>query len=461
MDFKHKVRLFLYAQSVCTGVMIFGYNQGVFNPTYLPVATALNWGTQKVYLYGIFQGMYPMGAIIGSSIASSIWSKYGRRMAMLCISVLFFCGGILSSANYEAPFGMGRIISGTAGGMAVSIAPSYIMEFCPLIYKRYVGLLIQLNISFGIFLSYLLGIGLPATATTSIMNHWWQFMFLFPSILAILLFILFKFVCRYDSPAYYLTIGDEKMSREAVAYVVGDATDNSALELNNQVENPIESIIPSYKELFFTRKYFYMFRIVVILQVLEQLTATPSITAYSTKIFNSITTNITLARQLTMYVGLGKFVATFFSFALMRFLGRKTVLIIGLFGIMVFHLIFSLILEEAPNASPYIPMFIIMLDLAMYTCAYGPVLYVYLGESLIHKFLPVGSFTKFSINLIINFVFPIAQTDYGNAVVFFFFAICMAVGGIYAIIDLTETRGKTREEILAEFMGTKKVSTLE
>ena len=37
----------------------------------------------------------------------------------------------------------------------------------------------------------------------------------------------------------------------------------------------------------------------------------------------------------------------------------------------------------------------------------------------------------------------------------------MAVGGIYAIIDLTETRGKTREEILAEFMGTKKVSTLE
>ena len=424
------------------GTMIFGYSIGVLNPSYKNVSNALNWGSEETLYLSIFQACLPIGCIIGSMTASQIWNKFGRRSVAFCISAITLAASILCCIPYNASFGMGRVLSGVASGMGLSLAPVFIMEISPASIRAKIGTLIQLNITFGLMLSYFLGVPLPIGSTTSVMQYWWQFMYFFPVFMAGYMYVSFKFVFTHDTPTYYSAIGEDEKAKLATEFIFGYHTDSLIMSKNNQAERAL----PKLSELMCSRVYRNMLRVAIFLPVLEQLSGINAINFYSTKILYDVSGDIFMSRILTSGLGLVKFSTTFLFFILIRKYGRRVLLIGSMIMMGTFCALFGLLTSIA-NYSIYPSTIALFLYIVVYTCAYGSLLWIYIGESVDQQLVSIGVAIKFLLMLTVTFSFPFATEVFGIPVVFYFFAVSMAAGSIYGKFDLIETKGKSREEI--------------
>ena len=60
---------------------------------------------------------------------------------------------------------------------------------------------------------------------------------------------------------------------------------------------------------------------------------------------------------------------------------------------------------------------------------------------------------NFIANIIVLLVFPYAVDAFGFAPTFYFFSCCMALGAVYATVDLFETKNMNLQEIELKVFG--------
>ena len=84
--------------------------------------------------------------------------------------------------------------------MGVSIPPLYINEIVPTEIKGSLGSLVQFQITFGIFASYLLCIMLPVYNLDSEDNYLWIIVFGFPIIPSLIQLFIYRFIFVTDTP---------------------------------------------------------------------------------------------------------------------------------------------------------------------------------------------------------------------------------------------------------------------
>ena len=447
MDQLHSRRVWLYAQSISFGPMIFGYNLGVLNPSYKNVSKALSWGDNESLYLGLFQAMYAIGCMIGAMLSGSLWNRYGRRFTIFILVGACIIGGTLCCIPNNPSFGLGRIFSGIAGGMGLGLSQVFIMEISPSSMRAKTGSLIQINVSLGMAIAFCLGIPLPVGPTSSLLQHWWQFMYFFQIFMGLYLMLIFKFYYIYDSPTYYAIKGDNDRAILAYEFITGNSSPSLMMGTRVVEDKPTTKII-KFSELTCSKTYRVMLRIAIILSMLEQLCGVSAVVSYSTKILYEISGDIYISRILTSALGVIKVFSSFLVFPLIRNFGRKTLIVGSVLTLGVLDFIFGLITSVA-NYSIYPPSVILALHIITYTSSFGPLVYVYLGESIVQQLIPFGSSTKSILLLVITFTFPIATDAFGISIAFYFFAACMLAGCFYLKFELIETKGKSREEIQA------------
>ncbi|KAK6149660.1 hypothetical protein DH2020_017185 [Rehmannia glutinosa] len=114
---------------------------------------------KHTWLQETIVSMAVAGAIVGAGLGGLISDKYGRRISILLADILFFIGAIVMAASV-APWMiiLGRIFVGLGVGMASMTSPLYISEASP---ARIRGALVSTNgllITGGQFLSYLINL---------------------------------------------------------------------------------------------------------------------------------------------------------------------------------------------------------------------------------------------------------------------------------------------------------------
>lgn len=437
-------RIWFFSLNISLGVWIFGYNLGVLNPSYQEVSHALNWGSNENFYLSLFQTLLPIGCIIGSLSTSYIANTWGRRKCVFTLSGFTILGSLISIFPYNATFGIGRIFSGIASGMGLSLAPFYIVEICPSKMKATVGSLIHLNLALGLGLSYCLGIALPTHKTSSIMKHWWQFMYLFPSFIAVYILYVFKYVHKLDTAKFYTLTLDFDKAQAALEYTFGEASNPSLLQKINIEED--KNVLTPYKELLCTKKYRLMLTVSIVLPMLEQLCGINAATFYSTKILYDVSGDIFISRVLTACIGISKFFATFGIFFLVKHLGRRTILIYSLLAMGLLCVAFALF-SSVLNFGVYASTIVLGLHVVVYTSSFAAILWVYIGESVDQKLVPVAVCSKFSFLCLITFSFPLMVQLLGIDYVFYFFAFCSCVGFVWGKLSLVETKGLSKVEI--------------
>jgi MFS transporter, SP family, arabinose:H+ symporter len=344
---------------------------------------------------------------------------------------------------------IGRFLSGIVAGVGVSIPPLFINETVPVEIRGKLGSLIQFQVTFGIFVSFLLCIMLPVYRFDSSTNYLWIFVYGFPIVPATIQLILLYTVFPFDSAKYLAKAGNEKDLSKLLTIVYGPSHEHAKASLLAEVEKLKESEEshhdPSFQELFASKRYRKPLLVGCGLSLLQQFCGINTFIYYSSTIYEQIQGNKNFANMFTSALGFVNMAATVICVLNIEKYGRKLLLMQGCIGMGVCHLclsLFNLLDVTAAGSLPFMLLFVVFFESSL-----GPVLWIYCGDTLTDRGVGLAVAMNWVGTIIITACFGFYAEFIGIGYAFLTFAAICFFGFFYVFVFIKETKGKTRDEI--------------
>jgi sugar porter (SP) family MFS transporter len=139
--------------------------------------------------------------------------------------------------------------------------------------------------------------------------------------------------------------------------------------------------------------------------------------------------------------------------------GRRPLLIVGLIGMTVSLILLGLVFATGGSggAAGLLATVCLALYIACFAISLGPVFWLMISEiyplSIRGKAMSVASLANWGSNWLVALTFPVLLATLGGAGSFWLFAAMGIVAWFFVYFRVPETKGKTLEEIEAEFRG--------
>lgn len=174
---KYVIR-FIVLVAALTG-FLFGFDTGVISGAILFISNSFHLSNLQ---NGMVVSSVLLGAFIGAVLSGKLADLLGRRQLLLITAVIFALGAFGSSVAHTLLFLIvSRIVVGLAVGISSFVAPLYVAEISPTLYRgTFVGLN-QLFVSIGVLAAFIIDYFLAGSAS-------WRLMFEMGIIPAALLF---------------------------------------------------------------------------------------------------------------------------------------------------------------------------------------------------------------------------------------------------------------------------------
>ncbi len=278
----------------------------------------------------------------------------------------------------------------------------------------------------------------------------WRWMFGAVTIPGLLLFLA-MFVVP-ESPRWLAKNGRDAQARDVLSKVGGDAFAQRELsEIQATLVNEIQRV--DFGELLAPR----MRKILVLgvaLAVLQQCCGINCIFYYADKIFaaagsapNDILWNVVVMGT----VNLG---FTLLAIAAVDRVGRKILMLLGSAGLAILFALLGAAFCGGVTGSPILAL--ILAAMACYCCTLAPITWVILSEIFPNRIrgaaMSVSVFSLWAACFAMAQLFPIISEKIALWGSFFGFSAICALGFLYVLIRLPETKGKTLEEIERELV---------
>ncbi|XP_073150962.1 inositol transporter 4-like [Henckelia pumila] len=347
------------AFSAGIGGLLFGYDTGVISGALLYIRDEYPSVKSQTWLQETIVSTAVAGAIFGAAFGGMINDKYGRKKSILLADFLFLIGAIIMAAAV-GPWMIiiGRILVGLGVGMASMTAPLYISEASP---ARIRGALVSTNgllITGGQFLAYLINLAFTNTHGT------WRWMLGVAGVPAVVQIILM--MSLPESPRWLYRQGKVKEARAILEKIyppheVEDETNalQSSIEAEKAEEEVIgKGILSKLKNVWrndVVRRGLYAG---ITVQVAQQFVGINTVMYYSPTIvqlagFASNKTALALSLITSGLNAIGSIV----SMAFVDRFGRRRLMIISMFGIIICLVTLSVLFYEASEHSPRISTF--------------------------------------------------------------------------------------------------------
>ncbi|XP_044466158.1 probable inositol transporter 2 [Mangifera indica] len=347
--------VFRLAFSAGIGGLLFGYDTGVISGALLYIRDDFKSVDRKTVLQESIVSTAVAGAIIGAAIGGWMNNHYGRRSAILIADFLFFIGAVIMAlAPNPAAIIIGRVFVGLGVGMASMTAPLYISEASP---AKIRGTLVSTNgflITGGQFLSYLINLALTKAPGT------WRWMLGVAGIPALVQFILMLLLP--ESPRWLYRKGREEEAKAILMKIYpAREVETEIQELKESTEKEIQEEGSSEKinliKLLKTKTVRRGLTAGVGLQVFQQFVGINTVMYYSPTIVQlaGIASNQTALLLSLVTAGLnacGSIVSIYF----IDRTGRKKLLIISLFGVIISLGLLSAVFHETTSHSPMVSL---------------------------------------------------------------------------------------------------------
>jgi sugar porter (SP) family MFS transporter len=206
----------------------------------------------------------------------------------------------------------------------------------------------------------------------------------------------------------------------------------------------------------FVKAYRFPIMIAFLIAAFNQLAGINAIMIYAPRVFEmaGFGTNASLLQSIS--VGATNLVFTFVALFLIDKYGRRTLLMAGSVGMVIFLglLSKSFFTNNYSDFGGYGVMIYLMGFIAFFAFSQGAVLWVVISEIFPNKVRSkgqaLGSFTHWIFAAALIWGFPVINDTVGGGISFGFFAVMMVLHFFFAWKVLPETKGKSLEEIQQE-----------
>ena len=473
-----KINIYFVTIVITLGGLLFGFDTGVINGTQFYFS---KYFELTGWLKGFIVSSALLGALAGAAFAGIISKEIGRKMSLIVSAVLFSISAWGSGLPEMLPESISlmvffRILGGIAIGMASMNAPMYIAEISPADKRGTLVTYYQMAVVIGFFVvfltTYFIGNGLSEEEN---INIGWRYMFWSELIPALLFFVLLFMVPR--SPRWLMIKGREEEAMGVLTSIHGkEMADREFVEIkeNIQMEGKVK------KASIFQKSMFPIVVIGTVLSILQQFTGINAVLYYGADIFEQALgfgKEDILAQQILLATV--NLLFTFIAMFTVDKLGRKPLLIIGGFGMLVGFLMmgFTLYLSDYSQVNSagmptinstegIISLVGILLFIGSFAMSMGPIVWVLLSEIFPNKIrsaaMAVAVAAQWLANYFVSQTFPIVVDSdanklvmdggtWNNSLPYFIFSGFIIFIIFFSWKFIPETKGKTLEEMEAIF----------
>ncbi|HRE51843.1 MAG TPA: sugar porter family MFS transporter [Flavitalea sp.] len=382
-----------------------------------------------------------IGTVIGSFFAGPPAQRYGRKKTLIFIAILYLLSALgCATVSVWFFFVLFRFIGGLAVGASSVVGPMYISEIAPPHLRGRLAGSFQLNIVIGVFIAFLSNF-----LFLNIGEDSWRWMLGVMAIPSLLFWALLRTIP--ESPRWLILKGREK---EAIPVLqrLGE-TDVT------RVIAEIRESVSQHTEKLFQKKYAKPIFYAILLAVFNQLSGINAILYYAPRIFEMAGFDRENAYLQPVFIGLANLIFTMLAMSVIDKLGRKTLLLIGSVGMIVFLGLTAHAFSAEVSGNRLVIVYLIGF-IGFFAFSQGAVIWVFLSEifpnSVRSKGGSLGSFTHWIMAALISWTFPmiVEGSANGGMYSFLFYSVMMALQLFFVWKWLPETKGRSLETIQKE-----------
>ncbi|MCP8900062.1 sugar porter family MFS transporter [Gilvimarinus xylanilyticus] len=508
---------FRLAIVVALGGFLYGFDASIISGAITSIAADFALSDWQM---GLVVAAPTAAGIIAGGSAGPLSDRFGRKPVLLLIAILYtVSAGFSALAPDFFTITLARFIGGLGFG-SLSLAPIYIAEISHPSQRGRMVSINQLNIVVGFSAAYFANYVLLQTAssgadwvdTIGLDSHTWRWMLgieLVPAGLYVLMLL------RIPESPRWLVLNNQSKRALAVIRKLTPGVD-AEREVEEIRASHTSALEPFFKRLAKLMKPSVRLALVVglVLGVAQQITGVNAIYFYAPTIFEQSGVGTNAAFVQAIWVGLTNVVFTLVAMFCIDRYGRRPLLLVGLFGVILSMAICAYgfkqatfvvddaraieienvelktrlvplegvvykndvtfkralreylseselreqqgqIIKAAINIQPTLILIGILGFVASFAVSLGPVMWVLLSEIFPNHLRGVGmafiGVVNSAVSFMVQFIFPWQLSNWGSAITFLNYGVFAIIGLVLVYWLLPETKGKTLEELEADF----------
>lgn len=364
---KFTLHMAMVVLAAALGGILYGYDIGVMSMAVLYIQDSMALTSVQLE---IVVGTVFVGGILGSLAVGYLADRYGRKTSIVLACVFFLLGTwIVQWADSFTPLFLARLCLGIGVGFISVIIPLYTAELAVAHNRGRFITLFQLSLTIGILLSYLIDYFLAT-------GHHWRGMFAVIFVPSMVLLSLTLFLP--ETPRWLFFHKNPQAAAKAMHFLHGHAS----------AQQELASIDRDYRHQVKKQRMklpIQLMAFVLLLAACNQLIGVNAVLQYAPFLLKSIGGSTSQLDGLgTVSVGFMNVMFTIIAFALVDFLGRKPLLIIGISGVIIANIFLAAIslsgLSPALKAQWYLSG--LLLYIASFAIGPGVVIWLMMSELL-------------------------------------------------------------------------------
>lgn len=405
------------------------------------------------------------GCVFGALISGWCADRFGRKLPLIISAILFSASawGTAVATHFDW-FVFYRIVGGVGIGLASALSPMYIAEVSPAEKRGKFVAINQLTIVIGVLAAQLVNLMIAEPVASSatmqdILQSWngqvgWRWMFgaeLVPAVLFLLLMFLVP-----DSPRWLAKagkqdkaermlrrIGSAEYARETIADIRATLGENTQKVAATELLNPrVRPIIV----------------IGIVLAVFQQWCGINVIFNYAQEIFASAGFDINSTLKSIVATGLINLIFTIIALPLVDKLGRRKLMLLGAAGLTIIYVLIAGAYALGIMGLPV--LLLVLAAIAIYALTLAPVTWVLLSEIFPNRVrgmaMSVGTLALWIACFLLTYTFPLLNANLGASGSFLLYGIICALGFVFVLRSVPETKGVTLEALEHQLAGSTK-----
>ena len=436
------------------GGLLFGYDTGVISGALLYIRNSFQLSSS---LQGLVVAVTLAGAAIGAAIIGPIADRFGRRIVLLAIALVFVGGALLCASAWSFEIlVVGRFILGLAIGVASMLTPLYLSEIADASRRGGIVTLNQLFITLGLFLSFLVDFALAYFGQGSGQGGslTWRLMLGAAAVPGALLFA--GMLVLPESPRWLLGRGKIDAAEAALRRLRPGTDPARAFEALRQDISKTERADGGWAAVFSARVRIPLV-VGVGLAIFQQITGINTVIYFAPTVFtDSGIATATGAILVTAGIGLVNVIFTIVAVRLLDKVGRRNILLVGLAGMFVSLLILGACFAVGTTTHPELAWGIILfiaIYVAFFAIGLGPVFWLLISEifplAIRARAMSVATIMNWVFNMLVSFTFLDLNQAIGRGNTFYLYAALTLSSILFTWYLVPETMGRSLEEIEA------------
>lgn len=412
---------------------------------------------------GLFVSSALVGCIVGVAFSGELSDRLGRKKPLL-ISAIFFFLSALGCAFVPSLTGLVlfRFLGGVGIGLASNVVPLYISEIAPAKIRGRLITYYQFALTLGILIAYLTNAGLlsyatshPVSGDANAFNHIfseevWRGMLLLGAVPAIL-FLIGLFLVP-ESPRWLIQHGrtaEANLILERISTKEEAQSEIAQLQVLNKAPNV------SYKELFSPR-WRKALLIGMLLPLFSQFSGINAIIYYGPSILSNAGKSLSNSLVSQVIFGAANMIFTLIAIWKVDSWGRRPLYLYGTAGAAITLALTGVCFATGATTSIWL-LICVLAFLACFAFSIGPLKFVVAAEIFPSKIrgraMAISIMVMWIADTIVGQLTPVLLKNIGTAATFWTFAAFCVIAFFTVYKMLPETKGKSLEEIEAEWGG--------